>query len=183
MEPTFDPRKFRELVLYIAERSTDDRKFGTGKLYKILFFSDLKAFGILSRAITGANYHRLDHGPAPIEGDDVLREMEAEGEIERTKARYLNHPLMKVRPLRSPDHSLFSDEEIEIVDAIVEELRYVAARYSPELSHLERAWEFAGDHQVIPYGVVYISDRKPTPREFEMWRDAMEEWRARRAAE
>ncbi|HZQ34888.1 MAG TPA: hypothetical protein VFD32_03070 [Dehalococcoidia bacterium] len=49
-----DSRKLGELILYVAEKSSDDPRFGATKLNNILFFSDFLAFGQLGRSITGA---------------------------------------------------------------------------------------------------------------------------------
>jgi len=49
---TFQPEKFRELILYIARKSEDDPKFGAVKLNKILFFSDFAAFRAFGKIVS-----------------------------------------------------------------------------------------------------------------------------------
>ena len=44
MEQKFNEGKFRELILYVARRSEDDKYFGAVKLNKILYFSDFNAY-------------------------------------------------------------------------------------------------------------------------------------------
>ena len=63
----FDGSKFRELVLYIAEQSEGDPRFGAVKLNKILYYSDFEAFRVLGESITGATYRKLSEGPAPLQ--------------------------------------------------------------------------------------------------------------------
>ncbi|MBM4416381.1 MAG: DUF4065 domain-containing protein [Chloroflexi bacterium] len=63
----FDRSRFKEVLLYIAQSSENDPRFGATKLNKILYFSDFKAFATLGDFITGATYQRLDRGPAPHE--------------------------------------------------------------------------------------------------------------------
>ena len=161
----FDRRKFRELVLYIARESEDDHGFGATKLNRILYFSDFKAFAILGCAITGATYRRLERGPAPLEMLDVLREMESEGEIQRIERRDLNLLQKRVIPLRSPEVAAFSDQELEIVDRVIGELRVHAASQTRLLSHLDVGWRVAYLEEVIPYHSAYFSDQRPTHRE------------------
>ncbi len=180
---SFDNRKFREVVLYVAEESEDDPRFGATKLNKILYFSDFKAFGMLGESITGATYQRLDRGPAPRELLPALRLMEAEGEIERVERRYFNRPQKVVRPLRKSDaREILDSAEIAIVDAVLTELGDLNASQVSALSHLEAGWRLARDREEIPYETVYISDRQPTPTEVAAWERARTERRATRSS-
>ena len=163
----FDREKFRELVLYVARESEDDVHFGATKLNKILYFSDFKAFAIAGSAITGAAYQRLDRGPAPRPIVPLLREMEREGEIERTERRYFNLLQKRVVALRDPDLSDFTEQELEIVSRVIEELQLLNASQVSALSHLETGWQVARPGETIPYHSAYISDRRPTQRELD----------------
>ena len=162
---TFDREKFRELVLYVARESEDDVHFGATKLNKILYFSDFKAFAIIGNAITGAAYQRLERGPAPRQMLPMLKEMEREGEVTRTDRRYFTLLQKRVQPLRNPDMRAFSQQEIEIVDNVMNELRLLNAAQVSALSHLETGWQIARHGETIPYHSSYISDRRPTQRE------------------
>lgn len=164
---TFNRSKFRELVLYVSRESEDDVHFGATKLNKILYFSDFKAFAIMGEAITGAAYQRLERGPAPRPIVPVLREMRGEGEIDRTERRYFNLLQKRVIALRDPDLSDFSEQEIEIVDNVISELRILNAAQVSALSHLETGWQVARPGETIPYHSAYISDRRPTQRELD----------------
>src|SRR5450759_2012975 len=59
----FNAGKFKDLLLYICERLSDDPTFGETKLNKTLFFSDFKAFRVLGTSITGADYQKNRYGP------------------------------------------------------------------------------------------------------------------------
>ncbi len=161
----FNRSKFRELLLHVASESEDDIRFGVTRLNKILFFSDFKAFAMLGCAITGATYRRGDRGPVPSELREVLREMEAVGEVERIERRDLNLLLKRIAPLRVADLSVFSAQEIEITDRVMLELRTLDAAQSRLLSHLDLAWRIARHDETIPYHSAYISDRRPTHHE------------------
>ena len=177
----FDAVRFRELVLYIAEESEGDPRFGATKLNKILYFSDFKAFGMLGDSITGATYQRLDRGPAPRELLPVLRLMEAEGEIERIERRYFNLPQKVVRARRrSEAREVIDPPEIAIVEDVIREIGGCNASEVSALSHLEVGWRLAGDREDIPYETAYFSDRRPTARELSIWRNARAERRAAR---
>lgn len=174
---SFDRRKFEELILYIVEASEDDPRFGATKLNKILYFSDFKAFGILGESITGATYQRLDCGPAPRELLATLRQMVGEGEIERVERRYFNLPQKAIQAKRHADLGALTEAERRIVDGVVTELKHLNASEVSALSHLEAGWRIARDREDIPYETVYISNRRPTPREFALWKQGVAERR------
>ena len=77
--------KFRELVLYLSEKSRDDRKFGATKLNKLLYFCDFLSYVELGHPVTGAGYFRLGKGPAPKCLRPARREMEQDGILEVKK--------------------------------------------------------------------------------------------------
>lgn len=75
----YDKARFRELVVYVAERAGDDTRFGDTKFNKVLFHVDFRAYNRLGRAVTGATYQRLDFGPAARRLKPVRRELERTG--------------------------------------------------------------------------------------------------------
>ncbi len=169
---TFDRKKFRELILYIAERSDDDPRFGATKLNKILYFSDFKAFGLFGRPITGATYVRLDRGPVPREILHELREMETAGDIRRERRHYFNYVQKRVRARRQSEaDEVLSAQERTLVDSVIDELRQLSASDVSALSHLELGWQVAADREEIPYETAYISDRQPTAREMALFHE------------
>lgn len=169
MTVEFNRRKFAELLLHVAAESEDDPRFGATKLNKILYFSDFEAFGILGDSITGATYRRLERGPVPLQILPVLSELEREGEAVRVETRYFHLLQKRLKPLRAPDLTVFRDEELAIVDAVIAELRLLNASQVSALSHLEAGWQLARDGEVIPYETAYLSDRRPTARELALW--------------
>ena len=51
-----NPKKFEELVLFVAELSQADENFGATKLNKILFFIDFLSYKRSGVGMTGAKY-------------------------------------------------------------------------------------------------------------------------------
>jgi hypothetical protein len=64
MKTTYDERKFRELLVYVASRLQGDRSGGATKLNKVIFFADFAHVRRTGAPITGAEYQKLEHGPA-----------------------------------------------------------------------------------------------------------------------
>ncbi len=163
---TFDDRKFRELVLYIADRCNTDSWYGKTKLYKTLFYSDFGMYEKTRRSITGTRYLAWEHGPVPEsqERGYIERIMIEDGELALQKKgeqrRYI--------PLREPDLSVFTAEEIAVVDEAIERLKDDTAVAASARSHRDSlGWKAAyAEHNatnrqvVIPYDTVFVSNRK-----------------------
>ncbi len=160
--------KFRELVIYIAQRCADDPSFGSIKLNKILFHADFMAYGLFGSPITGMEYVKLEHGPGP-KGFVRIREQMVKNRdiaIEKRPAG-TGKPPDRVVALRDPDiKSHFTAPEIALVDEWIALLRGVDAYVISDLTHGYRGWRVARElGDPIPYGAVFLSDIPPTAYE------------------
>ena len=153
--------KMKELILYVAERSSDDAYFGATKLNKILFYSDFYAYGYFGESITGQTYFRLDHGPAPRRLLPIQDEMIRTGEIVLQSVERYTFRQKRVVPLRPANLELFSPEELELVQEVMELLRDKSALEASELSHTFLGWELVGDREDIPYSTIFLSREAP----------------------
>ena len=160
-----DDRKFKELILFIAERSEGDRPFGATKLNKLLFLADFCAFLSLGEAITWHRYQRLPQGPAPKALLPILEQMKAAGDIEFSSRDYHGKKQKRVVALREADSSVFSGPEIAIVTDIIEENWGRSATRMSELSHDFIGWQLAKPNEEIPYHVALLNLRKATDQE------------------
>src|SRR6266849_8660441 len=95
-----DNEKFRELILFMAEKSEGDRPFGAIKLNKLLFYADFLAFLTLGKAITWQPYQKLENGPAPRRLLPVASEMEEEEVIAYTERDYYGKRQRRMLALR-----------------------------------------------------------------------------------
>lgn len=164
MEIEFDADKFKELLLYVANKSIDDPAFGATKLNKILFFSDFLAYGQFGKPITGAMYQRLEHGPAPRELLPVQEELQRAGDAILVERKHFNYPQKRLFPLREADLSSFSAKEVGLVDHVIDLLRRYGASEVSVLSHVvSLGWRVAEDREEIPYEAVFLSSEPPTP--------------------
>ncbi len=163
----YDDKKFRELVIHVAQRSTGDPTFGPIKLNKILFHADFVAFGLYGHPITGVEYVKLEHGPGPKDFVHIRDEMIEARDIALEKLPSgAGGPLYRVVALRDPDLSAFTAEEIALVDRWIDSLRGVDPYLISDITHGYRGWRVApalGD--TIPYGTVFLSDYGPTEYE------------------
>ena len=61
-EPTYNSRKFRDLILYLSYLSQDDPFFGAVKLCKLPYYCDFRSFAWSRSPITGASYQKQPNG-------------------------------------------------------------------------------------------------------------------------
>lgn len=146
-------RMLRELVLYVSLRSEGDPAFGAVKLNKILFLSDFLAYSQFGQSITGAEYMRLNMGPAPRRLVSVRDDLIARGEAVLVSRALpgLYRAQQKLIALRAPDLSLFSPEEIALIDSVIEAVRPMNGADLSAISHEFPGWMAAETRQTIPY--------------------------------
>lgn len=157
----YDPDKFKELVLFIAERSEADPKFGETKLNKLLFYADFVAYRELGRPITGARYQKLQFGPAAIPLLPVQEQMIAQGELVIRSGLIGAYRQKKPIALRQPRLSNFSGEEIALVDELISELWQFGAGQVRDLSHELPSWQVAAFKEEIPYATAFVESIQP----------------------
>jgi len=165
-----DVRKLAELILYIAQRSEDDERFGAVKLNKILFYSDFLAYALEGTSITNHPYRRLPRGPAPKYFLQVREKMEERGDLAIQRRRYFDREQERPIALREPDLEGFTGSEIAIVDDVIDRLWDKDATEASELSHRFKGWELAEDGEDIPYETVFVNTRPLTDSEKEYGR-------------
>ena len=168
----FDEAKFRELVLYIADKSKEDPRFGAVKLNKLLYYSDFEAYRRLGESITGANYQKLSEGPAPAQMLPQRRVVLDLGDGVMEYRPYFTGTQHRLVAQRKPDEDYFDTEELEIVDQVIEGMWHMTAREVSEFSHGELGWQAARLGEVIPYQTAWLSS-DPVSQEAEEYATAL----------
>lgn len=153
--------KMKELILHIATECRDDETFGAIKLNKILFYSDFLAYAHFGQSITGQRYFKLPFGPAPRSLLPVQGEMERAGEISLASMERYTQTQKRIIPLREPNLSGFSAEELDLVGQVIEELRPLNATEASDFSHTFLGWELVEMRDDIPYETVFLSREVP----------------------
>lgn len=148
--------KFKELILYISRECKDAKFMGKTKLNKMLFGIDFSAFEKLGSPVTGVRYKKIDHGPVPFPIKPVLDEMIEEGDLILEEEK-LGSKLWQQRPVaqRPPDLSLFSEDELELINEWIEKMRDLSATVVRKWSHDLPIFEMPDDEGFLPYGRIY----------------------------
>jgi len=165
LEIEYDADKLRELVLYISRQSEGDLCFGVVKLNKILFYADFLAYREFGRPITGAEYQKLDHGPAPRQLKPLHDRMKREGAVAVRKREYGGYTQHRTLALREPILGKFKAEEIALVGRVIQQLWGQNAADVSDRSHQFVGWQLAKLGETIPYSVALLTRRDPTEKE------------------
>jgi Antitoxin SocA-like, Panacea domain len=160
-----DLEKLKRLIHYVAWKAGKRDWFGATKLYKVLWFADARQFVLTKKPITNAVYIREKHGPVPKHGLLARAELEKEGAIKTTKEGQLT----RIVASWPPDTSIFSKEELGVVDYWIEHIdkRHTATSISEE-SH-DYAWQIAPMGEVLPLYAV-LANRIHDPNDEELGR-------------
>jgi len=160
-----DDGKLKELILLVSLRSETDPTFGAVKLNKLLFNCDFASYLTYHKPITGQEYFALKQGPAPRRLLPVTKKMQKRGDLAFKIVDY--YGLVQKRPvaLRAPNLSVFTPQEVALVDGIVQRWRGRNATEISDRSHLFIGWKVAKLEETIPYSTALIGFRKPTADE------------------
>jgi uncharacterized phage-associated protein len=158
-----DERKLGELLLYVAKRLEDDPAGGATKVNKVLYFAEFAHVRAHGRPITGVEYQKLEHGPAPRRLVPLRRGLEEHGHAAVVDETYLGYVQKRLIAKRDADLSIFSPEERVIVDQVIDALHGRRARDVSELSHDEVGWQMVDVGETIPYEAAYLRQPVVTP--------------------
>lgn len=175
MDVRYDERKFTELLLFITARLKGDKAGGATKLNKVLYFADFAHVRRTGRPISGAAYQKLPQGPAPRRLKPVRDALVARREARLVKEEFLGYEMHRLIPLRPPDTTVFTEQELETIEHVLADLDGLNARQVSDLSHEEAGWRLVNEGDEIPYASALANARQvatPTSRRLE--RDAAE---------
>lgn len=158
-----DQPKLKELILYIAARMEDDHHVGRGriKLAKLLWRADFAAFWKLGEPITETLYHADELGTVPTSEMLALRDLQAAGYLELVNE--WDQQLIPVAK-KTPRLELFTRDQLAIIDAQLDQYRYVSSRVMVDEAHEFPGWQHAwrdgaGKHETVPFEAVFWDDR------------------------
>jgi uncharacterized phage-associated protein len=155
----FSEAKFKELVIYIANRCQYSPKSGDTKLNKILFYSDFIFYAKYGRPITGEEYTKHQYGPVSRRLLPVRNAMDGT-DVHILKRQTMRGQQTRTIPRREADVSIFDSIEIEIIDHVIDALMAHDSESVSELSHTFRGWQMTPTGETIPYESVFLPDNQ-----------------------
>jgi len=162
-KPAFKERKFRELVLYLADKAVqdDEKTYDEVKLQKLLWIADSLAYVQLGEPITGATYIRKARGPVASEYLKQSVILIDAKELAPQRVARNGKELQRDIALKPADLMGFSPQEVDIANLAVSAFHEIDSRELSEWSHGFRGWRSAQHDAVIPYEMFYLEDDEP----------------------
>lgn len=152
----YHEKKFIEALLYVARALESDPAGGAIKINKALYNADFGHMRAYGKPITGAEYQRLERGPAPRKLLPIREQLIASGDLELRTETYLGRTIHRLVVLREPDDTLFSPTEKELLDQAVAAVRLRSGNAASDASHREPGWQMVDEKETIPYETAFI---------------------------
>lgn len=163
----FNKAKFKELLLHVAWKMQKDPWYGDIKLNKVLYFCEFRAYGTLGRPISGEIFERQPRGPVSRALRPVRDELQEARHVAIQETTDHGKTRRTTVPLRKPDLSLFSPEEVDVIDSVIDDyFNHTSDEITGE-SHQELGWDAAKLGDAIPYQTVFFSKPDLTAEEIE----------------
>jgi transcriptional regulator with XRE-family HTH domain len=150
---------FKEVLLYILSKVGGKSNVGETVLYKLLYFIDFNYYEKFEKQLIGATYIKNHYGPTPVEFKKVVERMIKDGNLEKIKSTFFKYEQKKYLPLRKPNISMLSGEDMKVIDDVLANLSDKTASELSKYSHEDIPWKIAENGKPISYeSVFYRSD-------------------------
>lgn len=156
--PYLKSDKFKEVLLYLLERTAGKPNIGETVLYKLMYFIEFNYFERYEEHLIGATFKKLQYGPVPQNMDVILGQMEKAEAIRVLKTEYHGYPQKRYIPLAKPDLKKLSAAEIETIDHVINQLSDFSARAISDYSHKDMPWKATKDGEVINYELAFYRE-------------------------
>ncbi|MFA5421078.1 MAG: type II toxin-antitoxin system antitoxin SocA domain-containing protein [Patescibacteria group bacterium] len=153
----FNPKKLKNVILYILEKCAGKPNVGETVLYKLLYFIDFDNFEINGQSISGLSYVHLQYGPVPIASLylPVIEDMKLEQELKIIISDYFGLKIKRYINLVTHDIDSLSPKETKVIDSVIGSLSNMSALQIEEYSHGDAPWKLTSEKEVIPYNLVF----------------------------
>ena len=144
---SFDIDRVENLIGYIASKV--DNLYKTS-VNKYLWYIDNFNYKNNLKSITGLTYERFTYGPI-IEGRSYELLLSLDNKFEKEVKEFNYNEITKINSKNNYDLTLFSEDEIETIDKVIEVFKDKNATRISDLSHEEIAWIKTKDNELISY--------------------------------
>ena len=142
--------RLKNIMLYILNKCGD---VWCTKMNKLLFYVDFLSYRDRGMAMTGLVYRAIDFGPVPDRWERVYSEF---AEVKQELHQVGEFVGSKLKALEDVDVSLFTDEELKVLDAVCSCFGSMSSREISRVRHEEDAWiKHHEKHELIPFSDSY----------------------------
>jgi transcriptional regulator with XRE-family HTH domain len=160
-------KKFKQVLLYILERTAGKPNVGMTTLYKLLYFIDFDYYEKYEEQLMGLTYIKNTFGPTPREFVKVVEDMKKANELEEVKSTYFTYEQRKFLPHTKADLSVLNGQELEMIESVLSRYADKSATELSNLSHEDTPWSVAEMGENIEYEHVFYRPEKLSVREYE----------------
>ncbi|MFA7253712.1 MAG: type II toxin-antitoxin system antitoxin SocA domain-containing protein [Patescibacteria group bacterium] len=165
--PKLKKEKFREVLLYILEKTAGKLNVGQTVLYKLLYFSDFNYYEKFEEQLTGAKYMKNHFGPTPVAFKGVLGEMIESGEVAVDCNKFHGKDQTRYIALRRSNLRAINGAEKEVIDDVLQKLSDMNASQISAYSHDDTPWQIARDGEPIDYEAVFYRSPQYSVKDYE----------------
>ena len=139
-------------------------------LVKPLFIScyiDFDYYELYEEQLMGLKYIKNTYGPTPVDFAKLIQEMEKNGDLEEVKTKYFKKDQTKYLPIKEPNLSLLSAQELRHIDKELERLSDKTGKELSDFSHKDIPWIIAKDKEILEYESVFYRTAETSQREYD----------------
>ncbi len=150
----FDIEKFLNMILFFAQNI---KKLWQTKLFKLLFYSEFFNYKKYKKSISGTAFVHWQHGPVPKHIYGLLEILTEDYKlIEAKETQEYNYIGETIINNKDFDESLFSPEELESLNYVLNKFKNYTSTEIRNLSHKEKGYKETIQNQLISYN--YAND-------------------------
>jgi hypothetical protein len=153
-----DLKKLKALVHYVCSKCPDRNLLGATKLNKILWYADAISLQTRGISITKETYVKRQFGPVPKHVLQVIAKLEDEGAIAVKNTPFHNYEKREFVSLKKPNISMFTPDEISLIDDVIREICFNHTASSISLASHDRIWGLANIGDELPLETVFGSE-------------------------
>lgn len=147
----YDLEKLKNMILYLVKRLGSVLET---KLNKLLWYCDFLNFKETSVSITGTQYIRFPYGPVPDNYERIIGIMQPEL-LDKDEIPFNTKEGLvlgkQFTALVEPDESIFSEQEIKVMNFIADTFRNDTSTSIINKSHQETAYLKSKDRDIMSY--------------------------------
>jgi Protein of unknown function (DUF4065) len=161
--------KDKQIVLYICNKLCNESTFGSSVLNKILYYIDKISYIKRGKKLTSFTYKKNYYGITPnfAQLDTVLDSLKGAELIKETKSFHYGYEQKTFIPSKEAELKLFSPEEIDDINTVIEENRGLNATELGLKSKNEVAYKHAKLLEELPDFTFLLNDGDITENDLE----------------
>ncbi len=153
-----DLKKLKALVHYVCSKCPDTTLLGATKLNKILWYADAISLETRGVSITKETYIKRQLGPVPKHVLKVIEMLREDRAIAVKSTPFHNYEKREFVSLKQPNISMFTPDEIRLIDDIIREICFNHTATSISSASHDRIWELADIGDELPLETVFASE-------------------------